>query len=59
MQQKSWDALKQEQFAINLEVFKNDSGSDDDPEAPYISCTFRSFLVLLLVQATQRVQAYQ
>ena len=31
MQQKSWNALKQEQFEINLEDFKNDSGSDDDP----------------------------
>ena len=31
MQQKSWDALKQEQFEVNLEELKDDSGSDEDP----------------------------
>ena len=31
MHQKSWDALKQEQFDVNLEELKNGSGSDQDP----------------------------
>ena len=30
MTQKSWDALKQEQFEVNLAHFTNDSGSDED-----------------------------
>ena len=30
MKQKSWDALKQEQFEVNLAQFANDSGSDKD-----------------------------
>ena len=30
MKQKSWDALKQEQFEVNLAQFANDSGSDED-----------------------------
>ena len=30
MKQKSWDALKQEEFEVYLAQFANDSGSDED-----------------------------
>ena len=30
MKAKSWDALKQEHFEVNLAQFANDSGSDED-----------------------------
>ena len=30
MKQKSWDALKQEQFEVNLAQFGYDSGSNED-----------------------------